>query len=59
MSEGPGPLPPEWIAMFCPMGGLHKLRPWAGDGRRGQVCPLCHKTWTERDGVMIPTFAAT
>lgn len=33
----------------CPMGGLHKVRPWQGSRtgalRQGTGCDRCHKTW--------------
>lgn len=33
----------------CPLGGTHKVLPWAGNStgitRRGLTCVRCHKTW--------------
>lgn len=42
----------------CPVTptGLHKKRPWQGQGRSGMACVACHKTWTWRGDVLVPTY---
>ena len=41
---------------YCPVGGRHMVRPWAGKTPAGLSCRKCHQTWEEIGGKLIATW---